>query len=106
MGDPCRQEGTIGELQATLDAVSSTLDEIKKGQAQFITLLQEIARQSEQIKSMVQRTDKTEKDVQCLFKRMRDVELAPGKQASSTHMAVIAAVIAAVVAYISKKIGA
>jgi len=105
MSDPCKQEGIIGELQATMDAIAGTLQEMRDSQKRFISLLEEIARQGEQIKSLIQRTDKVEKDVDGLFKRMRDVELAPGKQASATQMGLIAALISAVVAYFSKKIG-
>jgi hypothetical protein len=105
MAEPCKQESNIGELQATIEAIATSLSELRAGQAQFILLLQEIARQGEQIKSGLARTDKIEKDVDGLFKRMRDVELAPGKQAGTLQMAVIAAAISALIAYLFKKLG-
>jgi cell division protein FtsB len=105
MGDPCKQEGTLGELQATIFAISTTLHEIKIGQERFIVVLEDIARQGEQIRSLTYRTDKTEKDVESLYKRMRDAELAPGKQASAFQTYGITAVISAVIAFLFKKIG-
>ncbi len=101
----CKQEGNIGEMQATIEAISSTLHEMRVGQQRFISLLEDIARQGEQIRSLVYRTDKSEKDVEGLFKRMREVELSPGKEASSFHTYGMMAVISSVIAYLFKKIG-
>jgi 23S rRNA maturation mini-RNase III len=105
VGDPCKQEGNIGEMQATIEAISLTLHEMRSGQQRFIALLEDIARQGEQIRSIVYRTDKTEKDVEGLFKRMRDAELAPGKQASTAQTYSIMAIISAGIGYLFKKFG-
>lgn len=105
MADPCSQEKTIGEMQATMDAISDSLKDMRDGQKRFMILLEDIARQGEQIRSVVHRTDKHEKDLDGLFKRMRDVELAPGKQASATQTYGIMTVISVGVGYLFKKFG-
>lgn len=92
-------------MQATMDAISETLHDMRKGQVRFMALLEDIARQGEQIRSLVQRTDKHDKDIDGLFTRVRDAELAPGKQASSTQTYGLMTIISIAIAYLFKKIG-
>lgn len=105
MAEPCQQEKTIGELQATMEAVSETLKEMRTGQQRFIAILEDIARQGEQIRSLLQRTGKSEKDITNLFDRMRDVEMLPGKKASAFQTYGFMALIAAAIGFLFKKFG-
>jgi len=83
----------------------SAILRIEASQHEFIRLLQEISTQGEQIKTLFQRTSKNEGDITILFSRARDLELAPGKQASQLQIYGVSAIIAAVVNYAFRKIG-
>lgn len=109
MPEPCRQEGNVAALLANRANLERTLERIEAGQAEFIAVLRDISAQGEQIKSLVHRMDKSEQDTEGLYKRMRDVELAPAKQASATQtgiiVAIVSAIVSGIVALLSKKIG-
>lgn len=66
--DPCRQEGAIGGIEATQQAIKDTLREIKIGQDRFVSVLEKIASQGTKI-------EKLEMDTETLYARVRKVEL-------------------------------
>lgn len=105
MAEPCKQEGPIAAIKADNHNLSVALMEIREGQREFILILKEISQQNEQIKTLFQRVGKNDVDISILFTRMRDVELAPGKQASQFQIYGISAVIASAVAYLFKRFG-
>lgn len=105
MSDPCKQEGPIASLKSDNANLSKTLEQIEHNQKEFISLLKDIASQGEQIKTLFQRIGKSEDDIEIIYGRVRDVELAPGKQASSIQVYGLSAIISAAVGYVAKKFG-
>lgn len=100
MGEPCKQEGAIGGLEATQDAILATLQELKHGQERFMTILENIAKQGTKIQ-------KLETDTETLYARVRKIELGAVEQGTKITLAagVVSIIITVVVAYISKLIG-
>jgi predicted transcriptional regulator len=68
MSDPCRQEGAICGLQATVESIKESLERLSDGQDRFIAILEKISQQSEAITTLQKQQDE-------LFKRIRQVEL-------------------------------
>ena len=105
MAEPCKQEGPIAAIRADNNNLSAALLEIREGQREFIALLKDISSQGEQIKTLFQRVTKSEGDIDIIYARVRDVELAPGKQASAVQLYGISAIVSAVTGYAIKKFG-
>jgi hypothetical protein len=97
MADPCKQEGVIGGLEATMESVAESLKDLKHGQERFITVLETIAAQGTKI-------TKLESDTDGLYSRVRQVELEGAKAdvKITGAAAFVSIVISAVVAYIVK----
>lgn len=104
MGDPCRQEGPIAAIKADNHNLSKALIEIREGQREFIALLKDISSQGEQIKTLFQRISKSENDIDTICDRVREVEMAPGKQASALQIYGISAIISATIGYAVDKL--
>jgi len=68
MSDPCKQEGAICGLQATVESIKESLERLSDGQDRFIQILEKIAQQGEAITALKHQNDE-------LFKRVRQVEL-------------------------------
>lgn len=100
MADPCRQEPTIATLQATIKSISDTLLEMKEGQKRFITVLEHIASQGESINHLKADAERLEKDVNNLFGRVRELEIAPGAEGNKIKTGFVLAVISAVVSLV------
>ena len=98
--EPCRQEGAIGSLEATADAIKETLERLEKGQDRFIQILESIAQQGAKITRL-------EADVEHLYERVRVVECSAATQGTKIAgaSAFLGMVVAATVAYLFKKIG-
>lgn len=94
MTEPCKQERTIGTLEATIHAIQQTLETMRDGQAQFIAVLEKIASQGTDIASLKSGQD-------TLFNRVRDVELKAESDRTKIGIIVagISAGISAVVAF-------
>ena len=105
MPDPCKQEGPIAGLRADNQNLSAALIDIRKGQQEFIALLKDISAQGEQIKTLFQRTGKNEQDIDIIYGRVREVEMAPGKQASQIQVYGISAIISAGIGFVMEKFG-
>lgn len=75
MADPCRQELNIAQITAREEMLARTLDDIRAGQVRFIQVLEGIAAQGEQIKTLFNRSEVFERDANELFRRMRNMEL-------------------------------
>lgn len=105
MAEPCRQEGPIAAIRADNQNLSAALLEIREGQREFILILKDISQQSEQIKTLFQRVGKSDEDINIIYARVRELELAPGKQASQFQVYGVSAVIASFVAYLFKRFG-
>lgn len=103
MAEPCKQESIIGELKSDNKAFTRALEGIENNQKEFIRLLQEIASQGEQIKTLFTNDTRHDKDIDAFGGRIRTLELEPGKQASQLQMYGISAIIAAVIGYIFKR---
>lgn len=90
MSDPCKQEGNIGCLKATVESIQKTLDRLG-------VVLEKIAAQGERISSLEDGQD-------TLFQRVRDVELKAeaDRVKIGSIAALISTVIAAVVAAVVK----
>lgn len=93
MSEPCKQEGTIGELKATVDGIGKTLE-------RFVVVMERIAAQGEKISHV-------EHDQDQIFARLRKVELqAEGERTRVAGMvAAIAIIFSCATAWISKKLG-
>jgi len=93
MSEPCKQEGTIGALVATVEGVEKNLE-------RFVVVLERIAAQGEKISHV-------EKDQNEIFARLRIVELnAEGERTRIAGMvAAIAIIFSCVTAWIFKKLG-
>jgi hypothetical protein len=89
---PCDKGERLATLETILESVSETLVEQKALGVRTYDVLASISGQSEQIASLVTRTDKTERDIQGLFGRVRDVELI-----QADHTAVISVNRAAII---------
>lgn len=98
--DPCRQEGAIGSLEATADAIKDTLGRLEKGQDRFIQILESIAQQGAKIHRM-------EADIEGMYDRIRKIEYSAATQGVKIAgaSAFIGMIVAATVAYLFKKIG-
>ncbi len=75
MAEPCKQELTIAQITAREEIFLRTLDDIRAGQNRFIEVLEGIAAQGEQIKTLFNRSEVFERDDNELFRRMRGAEL-------------------------------
>lgn len=75
MAEPCRQELNIAQITAREEMLARTLDDIRAGQNRFIQVLEGIAAQGEQIKTLFNRSEVFERDANELFRRMRGMEL-------------------------------
>lgn len=105
MPEPCRQEGKIATLESDNKSVARTLEQIEENQRESIKLMQTISAQAEQIKTLFDRVGKNDKSIDNYGERIRQLELAPGKQASQVQLYGITAIISAVIAFITKKFG-
>lgn len=76
MAEPCKQEGPIAAISATLESVQKTQESQMEIHKETLRVLSTIAVQGEQINTMVRRQDKAEQDTQELFGRMRSTEFA------------------------------
>lgn len=90
MAEPCRQEKTIGHLEEAIKAMA-------EGQREIIALMKDQSANKEQMR-------RQEKDINNLFCRVRELEIAPGEEAgqvkTGTLTAIISAIIAALVAWV------
>ena len=90
----CKQEKVIGEHNATLTHISQTLD-------RFVTVAERIAAQGEQLLDLRRDTDN-------LFNRVRELEMAPGRDSQIAKHNIIYAVLTMigsfVVAYYTRHI--
>jgi precorrin-4 methylase len=93
MGEPCRQEGKIGGLEASVDSIQGTLE-------RFISVLEKISAQGEKIIHLEQGQD-------VLFNRVRQLELDASSEKTKTALIVagITTVVAAVVSWFFKHLG-
>lgn len=100
MAEPCSQQGVIGGLEATQEAIQNTLTRLEKGQERFITILETMSSQGTKI-------EKIENDQEQLFSRVRKVELGAVEHSTKVGLAsgFISIVVAAVVAFIVKHLG-
>lgn len=105
MAEPCRQEGPIAAIKADNHNLSAALVEIREGQREFVLLLKDISQQSEQIKTLFQRMGKNDNDINIIYTRVRELELAPGKQASQFQIYGISALLSSLIAYLFKRFG-
>jgi septal ring factor EnvC (AmiA/AmiB activator) len=105
MSVPCNQEGSIAVLQAGNLSLMKAVERMEEAQKEFITLLKNIAQQQEQIKTLFQRIDHLDTDVDVLYGRVRVLELNPGQLASQLQLYGLSAIIAAAVGFIVKKYG-
>jgi len=100
MADPCIQGPAIATLQANTMAIGVTLHEIKQGQQRFIEVLESIAIQGEQIKSLSADVLRNERGTNELFVRVHNLETQPVKEASIVRTGAIQAFVSAVIAII------
>lgn len=93
MGEPCQQERNIGEIQATIVGINKTLDRLS-------VVLEKIAAQGEQIKTLT--TEQAD-----VFKRLNQLEVrAAGERVKvGAVVAFISAACSTVVSIIAAKIG-
>ncbi len=105
MPEPCRQEGKIASLESENKSVSRTLEQIEENQRESISLMREISAQAEQIKTLFERVGKNDKSIDNFGERIRQLELAPGKQASQIQLYGITALVSAAISFITKKFG-
>jgi L-serine deaminase len=75
MTEPCKQELNIAQITAREEMLARTLDDIRAGQNRFIQVLEGIAAQGEQIKTLFNRSEVFQRDADELFRRMRGMEL-------------------------------
>lgn len=96
MSDPCKQEGNIGALQATVEAIKETLEKIGEGQERFVQVLEKIAAQGTEINTL-------KSGQNLLFERVREIEIKV--EGERNKLAVItggiSAAISAAIAYFS-----
>lgn len=105
MGEPCKQEGPIAALRSDNTNLLGTLHRIEENQCEFIKILQEISQQSEQIRTLFVNDNRHDKSIDNYGERIRELELAPGKQATTMQISVIAVIVSTIIAYIAKKFG-
>lgn len=100
MSDPCKQEGAIGALGATVKGVQEALEKISEAQERFISILERIAQQGEKINHLEIGQD-------TLFNRVRSVEIKQAEERVKLGgiMAGISAATAFITAFVMKKIG-
>ena len=104
MPEPCRQEGNIATLKATDVSIQDTLREIKRGQERLIEVLEQIAAQGARINSLEENERKHGRDIGALFGRVRDLEIAPGKEGSTVKIGAVMAVISAIISFVVSKV--
>jgi hypothetical protein len=94
--DPCKQEGTLGGINSTLEAVEHTLDKLERGQERFIGILEAMSAQGVKIL-------KAETDIEMLYARMRRSELEAVEQKTKMTwlVGIASAVVSAVTAFIT-----
>ena len=95
----CSHERTIGGLQAAVESIKDSLDEVKKSQHETVRIL-------ERISSQETRINKLQDDQEEVFVRLRKVELDTNALTVKIGMsaAVIGAVIAAVISALARHI--
>ena len=103
MADPCMQERVIGKLESENKALIRALESIEANQREFISLLQQIAGQREQISTLFTNDARHDKADNDFGARIRDLELAPGQQASQLQIYGITAIISAIIGYVFKR---
>lgn len=84
MAEPCRQEKTIGHLEEAIRTLA-------EGQREIIALMRNQSASDEQLR-------RHEKDINNLFGRVRELEMAPGEEAGTVKTGAVTAIISAVVA--------
>lgn len=96
MSEPCKQEGAIGALGATVKGVQDVLEKIEEAQERFISILEKIAQQGEKINHLEQGHD-------ILFERIRKIEIntAEDRVKVGGIMAAISVVISGVTAWVT-----
>lgn len=99
MGEPCKQEGAICGLQATVESIKDTLERLSVGQEKFILVLERIAQQNEAITTLQKQQDE-------IFERVRDVEVkaAAERVKTSTLVAAISLVVSTTTAAIARQL--
>lgn len=100
MGEPCKQEGIIGGLEATQEAILGTLKELKHGQERMIPVLETIASQGTRI-------TKLETDTETLYARVRKVELNAVEHGVkiTAGAGFVSIIVSAIAAFIVKHMG-
>ena len=93
MGDPCKQEGNIGSLTATVDGIKQTLD-------RFVVVLEKIAAQGEKLAHV-------EHGQGILFERMRQVEIKAASERTKMAgmVALISVLLTGITTWLIKRIG-
>jgi hypothetical protein len=104
MSEPCLQQWKIATLEANDTSIQDTLREIKQDQKRLIDLLERIAAQGARIDSLEDNQKKHGRDIGALFGRVRDLEIAPGKDGKTLKLGAIMAIISAIVAAIVAKV--
>lgn len=97
MSDPCRQEGAICGLQATVESIKEALERLSTGQDRFINILEKISQQGEAISQIQKQQDE-------VFKRLRQVELdtAAERVKIGGIVASISLIVSATTAFVAK----
>jgi hypothetical protein len=98
--EPCKQEGVLGGIEATLEALGGTMSDIKKNQDKFIEVLQIIASQGTKI-------GKLETDTETLYARVRKVELNAVEHGVkiTAGAGLVSLVVSAIAAFLVKHLG-
>lgn len=93
MSEPCQQEGAIGRLEATTEAIGQTLEKLG-------TVLEKIAAQGTNIVHL-------QEGQNLLFTRVRDIELATESQKVRVGfiMSAISVISSAITAFLIKHFG-
>jgi hypothetical protein len=104
MTEPCQQQWRLATLEAKDTSIQDTLREIRQDQKRLIELLERIAAQGARIDSLEENVRKHGRDIGALFGRVRDIEIAPGKEGTTVKNGAIMAIIAAVISFIVAKV--
>jgi len=103
----CSKEETIGQITATIRFFQESEQRREGREERMASAMETMAAQGESLKSLSLRVDRTERDTDNLYGRMRELEIAPGKDAGKVKIgfwnALIAAIIAVVVGTFMKK---
>ena len=100
MDHPCSKEEVLGQLTATVRFFQEAERRREGREERMAVAMETMSAQGESLKGLSKRVEKTEHDTDNLYDRVRELEIAPGKEAGTVKVGCWTALITAAITLI------